>query len=54
MSSTFGPLSTTRYTANGVAFDTIRVPPGRFVDGESGDKRTPRLSSRSLWAPMPR
>jgi formylglycine-generating enzyme required for sulfatase activity len=36
---TFGPLSTTRYTANGVAFDTIRVPPGRFVDGEGAAKR---------------
>jgi formylglycine-generating enzyme required for sulfatase activity len=30
----FGPLSTTRYAVNGVAFDTIRVPPGRFVDGK--------------------
>jgi hypothetical protein len=39
MSSTFGPLSTTRYTVNGVAFDTIRVPPGRFVDGEGAEKR---------------
>jgi formylglycine-generating enzyme required for sulfatase activity len=36
---TFGPLSTARYTANGVAFDTIRVPPGRFVDGEGAEKR---------------
>jgi formylglycine-generating enzyme required for sulfatase activity len=40
MSSTFGPLSTTRYVVNGVSFDTIRVPPGRFVDGEGWDKRT--------------
>ena len=39
MSPTFGPLSTARYTANGVAFDTIRVPPGRFVDGEGAEKR---------------
>jgi formylglycine-generating enzyme required for sulfatase activity len=39
MSSTFGPLSTTRYTVNGVAFDTVRVPPGRFVDGEGAAKR---------------
>jgi formylglycine-generating enzyme required for sulfatase activity len=39
MSSTFGPLSTTRYVVNGVAFDTIRVPPGRFVDGEGMEKR---------------
>ncbi len=36
---TFGPLSTTRYVVNGVAFDTIRVPPGRFVDGEGAEKR---------------
>jgi hypothetical protein len=36
---TFGPLSTTRYVVNGVAFDTIRVPPGRFVDGEGLGKR---------------
>jgi formylglycine-generating enzyme required for sulfatase activity len=36
---TFGPLSTTRYTANGVAFDTTRVPPGRLVDGERREKR---------------
>jgi len=40
MSSTFGPLSTTRYAVNGVSFDTICVPPGRFVDGESWDKPT--------------
>ena len=33
MSSTFGPLSTTRYTVNGVTFDMVRVPPGRFIDG---------------------
>jgi hypothetical protein len=36
---TFGPLSTTRYVVNGVAFDTICVPPGRFVDGEGAEKR---------------
>ena len=36
---TFGPLSTTHYVVNGVAFDTIRVPPGRFVDGEGASKR---------------
>jgi len=36
---TFGPLSTTRYVVNGVAFDTIRVPPVRFVDGEGTAKR---------------
>ncbi len=45
MSPTFGPLSTTRYTANGVAFDTIRVPPGRLVDGEGAKKRA-LLNSR--------
>jgi formylglycine-generating enzyme required for sulfatase activity len=36
---TFGPLSTTRYAVNGVVFDTVRVPPGRFVDGEGWDRR---------------
>jgi hypothetical protein len=36
---TFGPLSTTRYTASGVSFDMARVPPGRFVDGEGAAKR---------------
>jgi formylglycine-generating enzyme required for sulfatase activity len=35
----FGPLSTTRYTASGVAFDMVRVPPGCFVDGEGAEKR---------------
>jgi formylglycine-generating enzyme required for sulfatase activity len=36
----FGPLSTTRYTASGVSFDMARVPPGRFVDSEGAVKRT--------------
>jgi hypothetical protein len=27
----FGPLSTHRYTANGVDFDMVRLPPGRFT-----------------------
>jgi formylglycine-generating enzyme required for sulfatase activity len=36
---TFGPLSTTRTTVNGVSFDMVRVPPGRFVDGEGAAKR---------------
>jgi formylglycine-generating enzyme required for sulfatase activity len=35
----FGPLSTTRYAVNGVAFDMVRVPPGRFIDGEGASKR---------------
>ncbi len=35
----FGPLSTTRYSVNGVVFDMARVPPGRFVDGEGWSKR---------------
>ena len=35
----FGPLSTTRTTVNGVSFDMVRVPPGRFVDGEGASKR---------------
>ena len=36
---TFGPLSTVRYTVNGVDFDMVRVPPGRFVDGEGRTRR---------------
>ncbi len=40
MTSSFGPGSTTRYRVNGVDFDTVRVPPGRFVDGEGASKRT--------------
>ncbi len=43
----FGPLSTTRYTASGVSFDMVRVPPGRFVDGDGSDKRE-LLVSRSF------
>jgi hypothetical protein len=35
----FGPLSTTRTTVKGVSFDMVRVPPGRFVDGDGSDKR---------------
>ena len=35
----FGPLSTTRITVNGVSFDMVSVPPGRFVDGERWSKR---------------
>jgi formylglycine-generating enzyme required for sulfatase activity len=35
----FGPLSTTRTAVNGVSFDMVRVPPGRFVDGDGSDKR---------------
>jgi formylglycine-generating enzyme required for sulfatase activity len=35
----FGPLSTTRITVNGVSFYMVRVPPGRFVDGEGAKKR---------------
>jgi formylglycine-generating enzyme required for sulfatase activity len=41
----FGPLSTTRITVNGVSFDMVRVPPGRFVDGE-GTKKRALLNSR--------
>ena len=36
---TFGPLSTVRYTVDGVDFDMVRVPPGRFVDGEGATRR---------------
>ena len=38
-STSFGPLSTVRYTVGGVDFDMVRVPPGRFVDGEGSDRR---------------
>ena len=41
----FGPLSTVRYTVNGVNFDMVRVPPGRLVDGE-GPSRHELLVSR--------
>ena len=41
----FGPLSTVRYTVNGVSFDMVRVPPGRFVDSE-GETRRELLVSR--------
>jgi formylglycine-generating enzyme required for sulfatase activity len=30
----FGPLGTTRTTVAGVSFDMVKVPPGRFIDGE--------------------
>jgi formylglycine-generating enzyme required for sulfatase activity len=38
-SITLGPLSTVRYTVNGVDFDMVRVPPGRFIDGEGRTRR---------------
>ena len=41
----FGPLSTVRYTVSGVSFDMVRVPPGRFIDGE-GPARRELLVSR--------
>jgi formylglycine-generating enzyme required for sulfatase activity len=34
-----GPLSTVQYVVNGVHFDMVRVPPGRFIDGEGPDRR---------------
>ena len=37
--SSSGPLSTVRYDVNGVRFDMVRVPPGRFVDGEGATRR---------------
>ena len=46
MSLTFGPLSTTRYVVNGVSFDTVRVPPGRCVDGGEGTEKRALLVSR--------
>jgi len=38
-SAPFGPLSTVRYTVYGVSFDMLRVPPGRFIDGEGPTRR---------------
>jgi formylglycine-generating enzyme required for sulfatase activity len=35
----FGPLGTTRISVAGVSFDMVRVPPGRFVDGEGAGRR---------------
>ncbi len=42
---TFGPLSMTTYAVNGVSFDMVRIPPGRFMDGE-GPARRELLVSR--------
>ena len=36
---TFGPLSTITYTVNGASFDMVRLPPGRFMDGEGPSRR---------------
>jgi hypothetical protein len=36
---TFGPLSTVTYTVNGVSFGMVRLPPGRFMDGEGSARR---------------
>jgi formylglycine-generating enzyme required for sulfatase activity len=36
---TFGPISTVTYTVNGVSFDMVRLPPGRFMDGEGSARR---------------
>jgi formylglycine-generating enzyme required for sulfatase activity len=35
----FGPLGTTRTTVAGVSFDMVRLPPGRFIDGEGATRR---------------
>ena len=43
----FGPISTTQYSVRGVGFDMVRVPPGRFVDGEGLSKRE-RLVSHAF------
>jgi sulfatase modifying factor 1 len=42
---TFGPLSAVTYAVNGVSFDMVRLPPGRFMDGE-GEARRELLVSR--------
>jgi formylglycine-generating enzyme required for sulfatase activity len=59
MTEPFGPLSTTRYVVNGVPFDTVRVPPGRFLGGTRNHRREEIVSypfeiginlvSQSLW-----
>ena len=36
---TFGPFSTVTYTVNGASFDMVRLPPGRFVEGEGPTRR---------------
>jgi formylglycine-generating enzyme required for sulfatase activity len=36
---TFGPLSTVTYTVNGASFSMVRIPPGRFMDGEGSARR---------------
>jgi formylglycine-generating enzyme required for sulfatase activity len=36
---TFGPLSTVTYTVNGASFSMVRLPPGRFMDGEGSARR---------------
>ena len=38
----FGPLSVRRYTANGVDFDMVRVPPGRFISAQPEDEAGPK------------
>jgi formylglycine-generating enzyme required for sulfatase activity len=35
----FGPLGVTRTTVADVSFDMVKVPPGRFTDGEGPSKR---------------
>jgi formylglycine-generating enzyme required for sulfatase activity len=42
----FGPLSATRYTINGVDVDMVRLPPGRFMDGQGPIRRRQILLSR--------
>jgi formylglycine-generating enzyme required for sulfatase activity len=39
LTPTFGPLGATRYSVAGVDFDMVRVPPGRFIDGEGLTRR---------------
>ena len=35
----FGPLYRVTYHVNNVSFDMVRMPPGRFIDGEEGNRR---------------
>ena len=47
MTPVFGPLSITRYDFNGVSFDMVQLPPGRFID-VGGLTRRELLVSRSF------
>jgi len=45
LTQAFGPLGATQVWINDVSFDMVKLPPGRFVDGEGATRRE-RLVSR--------